>query len=82
MSITGLPGSLCPVAHQQDLHSSLSEVGAQVSSLLESLPNLFAQTQLADACAGAAAQACIDTLKVRLGQHLLYSMISAVSGAF
>lgn len=45
--------------------NSLSEIAAQVSSLLESLPNLFAQTQLADACAGAAAQACIDTLKVR-----------------
>lgn len=55
------------------------EVGAQVSSLLDSIPNLFAQTQLADACAGAATQACIDTLKVLLSV-CLYCSPTSVEG--
>ena len=36
----------------------------QASSLLESIPRMFSQTQHADACLGAAVQASIDTLKV------------------
>lgn len=36
----------------------------QASSLLESIPRMFSQTQHADACLGAAVKACIDTLKV------------------
>ena len=42
----------------------------QASSLLESIPKMFAQTQHADACLGAAVQASIDTLKV----HPLYTL--------
>ena len=38
----------------------------QASSLLESIPRMFSQTQHADACLGAAVKASIDTLKVRL----------------
>lgn len=43
----------------------LCKCGAmQASSLLESIPRMFSQTQHADACLGAAVQASIDTLKV------------------
>lgn len=40
------------------------DVSVQASSLLESIPKMFSQTQHADACVGAAVQASIDTLKV------------------
>ena len=40
------------------------DAAVQASSLLESIPKMFSQTQHADACVGAAVQASIDTLKV------------------
>ncbi|KAL0036794.1 hypothetical protein WJX79_010207 [Trebouxia sp. C0005] len=46
------------------------------SSLLESIPKMFSQTQHADACVGAAVQASIDTLKEGLGGKLHVFMSS------
>ena len=38
---------------------------SQVDVLLESIPKMFASTQVADSCAGAAIQAAVEALQVR-----------------
>lgn len=58
-------------ASSGELPASTSKRGAmQASSLLESIPRMFSQTQHADACLGAAVKASVDTLKVCLPGQL------------
>jgi len=58
------------------------DAAVQASSLLESIPKMFSQTQHADACVGAAVQASIDTLKVCLAFALVLHTSSACSQIF
>lgn len=53
------------------------DAAVQASSLLESIPKMFCQTQHADACVGAAVQASIDTLKVCFAVALVLQTSSA-----